>query len=122
MSPRPETPPNPHIAGVPRVKILLISLFACLALAGAVAAAVAAACTIIPATAVRLDATPVPAGGTIRQVRAVGLDHCGGDLKRAPRLTRRARRRHAGPQSWAEEALMVRQRAAHQVVATARGC
>ena len=97
----------------------VLNIFVCLALAGALAAAVAAACSIIPATAVRLDATPVPTGGVIRQVRSVGLDRCGGDLKRAPRLTRRSRRRQLGLRSWAEDGLIVPEQVIHQVIATA---
>jgi hypothetical protein len=111
MSPRPGGPRPP---GFTHAKILT-TLLASLALAGAVAAAAAAAFAIVPVTASRIDAGKLPAS-PVKQVRSVGLDHGGGDLKRAPRLTRRSRRRSAGQlQSWADTGLIVLDRPARQV-------
>jgi hypothetical protein len=82
----------------------LAYLGACLALAGAAAAAAAAAFSIFPATAIRVD-RPVPGQAS---VRSIGLDHGGGDMKRAPRLTRRSRRRQHGQlQAWTDSGMIV---------------
>lgn len=71
---------------------VLVEIGTVLALTGALAAAAAAVFSIIPATSAKVDpALRVPVG-PLRQARAIGLDHAGGDLRRAPRLTRRARR------------------------------
>ncbi len=88
---------------------ILVPVCACLALAGAIAAAAAAACSIFPATAVRVDR---PTAGRIvhgqTSARPVGLDHGGGDIKRAPRLTRRSKRRHHGQlQAWTDVGMIV---------------
>jgi hypothetical protein len=98
---------------------ILTAIFVGLALAGAFAAAVAAVFAIFPATASRLDTGPLP-GGPVKQARSVGLDHYGGDLKRAVRLTRRSRRRLAGPQSWAETGLIGVDRPARQAACRLR--
>lgn len=71
---------------------ILVNLGTLLALSGAIAAAAAAVFSIIPATSVKVDPTMRAPVGPLRQARLVGLDHSGGDLRRAPRLTRRARR------------------------------
>jgi hypothetical protein len=111
MSPRPGGPRPP---GLFHARILT-NLFASLALAGAVAAAVAAAFAIVPVTASRLDRGPLPTT-PVREARVVGLEHGGGDLKRAPRLTSRSRRRGRGQlQSWADAGLIVIDRPARQV-------
>lgn len=71
---------------------VLVEVGTILALTGALAAAAAAVFSIIPATSAKVDpALRVPVG-PLKQARAIGLDYAGGDLRRAPRLTRRARR------------------------------
>lgn len=80
---------------------ILANLGTLLALSGVLAAAAAAVFSIIPATSVKVDpATRAPAG-PLRPARLVGLDHSGGDLRRAPRLTRRAKRLGFG-QPWTD--------------------
>lgn len=86
-------PPCPHDTqpiGSCRQRFL-VSLCCFLALTGALAGAVAAIFSIIPATSIKVDPTMRGPAGPFKQAR-VGLDHTGGDLRRAPRLTRRARR------------------------------
>ena len=81
-----------------------VPLCAYLALAGATAAAAVAAFSLLSATAIRLD-QPVP-GRTV--ARSVGLTHSGGDLGRAPRLTRRSKRRQHGQlQAWSDVGMIV---------------
>jgi hypothetical protein len=48
--------------------------------------------SFIPATSIKVDPAMHAPGGPLRPARAVGLDHTGGDLRRAPRVTRRAMR------------------------------
>src|SRR5260221_11165449 len=68
----------------------LVHICAVLAVAGVIAAAVAAGLSTTPAGVSRLDrAAPVAPAHQTRQGGAVGLDHAGGDLRRAVRVTRR---------------------------------
>lgn len=91
------TPDNPYRTrgarrtGGLREKVL-VNFGTLLALTGALAAAAAAVFSIIPVTSAKVDPAMRAPAGPLRPARAVGLDHCGGDLRRAPRLTRRARR------------------------------
>ncbi|HEX6933413.1 MAG TPA: hypothetical protein VF162_14805 [Streptosporangiaceae bacterium] len=89
--------------------ILLARAGAILALAGVLAAAAAAALSATPSGAHKLDAPgPALSGRRVPQVRAVGLDHAGGDLKRSVRVTRRtSRNRAAQRMSWAGVALII---------------
>ena len=73
-------------------KRLLVHLCCLLALTGALAGAAAAMFSIIPSTSIKVDPTMSGPAGPFKPARLVGLDHTGGDLRRAPRLTRRARR------------------------------
>ncbi len=104
--------PRPGDDGAPGSNLTKIrnSLLAGLALAGVFAAALTAAFAIYPVTASRLAAVPLAAGPVTQGrlvARPVGLEHCGGDLRRAVRLTRRARRRLTGQlQSWADAGLI----------------
>lgn len=110
----PATTHSPRPARSFREKIL-VDLGTILALSGAIAAAAAAVFSIIPATSVKVDpAVRVPAG-PLRQARLVGLDHSGGDLRRAPRLTRRARRLGFG-QPWTDGIAAVPRRATYSVL------
>jgi len=70
----------------------LVNLCCLLVLTGALAGAAAAMFSIIPATSIKVDPTMPGPAGPFKPARLVGLDHTGGDLRRAPRLTRRARR------------------------------
>lgn len=80
---------------------VLVSLGGLLALTGALAAAAAALFSIIPATSIKVDPGMRTPAGPFKPARAVGLDHAGGDLRRAPRLTRRATRLGFG-QPWTD--------------------
>ena len=80
---------------------VLVNLGCFLALAGALAAAAAAVFSIIPATSVKVDPAMHAPAGPLRPARLVGLDHTGGDLRRAVRLTRRATRLGFG-QPWTD--------------------
>ncbi len=88
---------------------LLSHIGAVLALAGVVAATVAAGLSATPAGASKLDrATKAARSSRVPQVRRVGLDHTGGDMKRAVRVTRRASKNRAAQRlSWAGVALIV---------------
>jgi hypothetical protein len=84
-------------------------LGAVLALAGTVAATAATGLTTTPVGAARIErAAPVTPAQPIHQVGAVGLDHAGGDLKRAVRVTRRTScNMSAQSLSWAGVALII---------------
>src|SRR5258706_13112942 len=70
----------------------LVHICAVLAVAGVIAAAVAAGLSTTPAGVSRLDrAAPSTPAHQTRQGGAVGLDHAGGDLRRAGRGARRNR-------------------------------
>ncbi|HUZ52410.1 MAG TPA: hypothetical protein VMU94_07750 [Streptosporangiaceae bacterium] len=95
---------------------------ASLALTGATAATMAAGVSATPAGSAKLPgpAPPRPGPGAataapvqrVHLVRAVGLDHMGGDLKRSVPVTRRSSRsRAAQGQSWAGVALIIPQQA-----------
>jgi hypothetical protein len=87
----PTTTRSAHSRAGCRRKIL-VTFCSFLALTGALAGAVAAMFSIIPATSIKVDPAMRTPAGPLRPARLVGLDHTGGDLRRAPRLTRRARR------------------------------
>jgi hypothetical protein len=82
---------------------------AVLALAGVIAAAAAAGLSATPVGVSRLDrVAPATPAQPIHQVRAIGLDHAGGDLKRAVRVTRRSSGNwSAQGLSWAGVALII---------------
>jgi hypothetical protein len=84
-------------------------LGAVLALAGTVAATAATGLTTTPVGASRIErAAPTTPAEPIHQVGAVGLDHAGGDLKRAVRVTRRTScNMSAQNLSWAGVALII---------------
>lgn len=93
---------------------ILLYLGTILALSGAVAAAVAAVFSIIPATSVKVDPA-IRAPASPWRARLVGLDHTGGDLRRAPRLTRRAVRLGLG-MPWMDGTAGLPKRATYSVV------
>ena|SRR5215813_277552 len=70
---------------------VLVRICAVLAVAGVIAAAVAAGLSTTPAGVSKIDsaAPAIPAHHQTRQGGGVGLDHAGGDLRRAVRVTRR---------------------------------
>ena len=80
-----------------------------LALAGTVAATVAAGLSATPVGISRLDrAAPATPAQPIRHVQAVGLDNAAGDLRRAVRVTRRTSGNlSAQGLSWAGVALII---------------
>ena len=86
-----------------------------LALSGVLAAAAAAVFSIIPATSVKVDPAMRAPAGPLRPARLVGLDHSGGDLRRAPRLTRRATRLGFG-QPWTDGIAGLLRQASYSVV------
>lgn len=94
---------------------ILFNLCCLLALTGAVAGAAAAMFSIIPATSIKVDPAMHGPGGPLRPARLIGLDHTGGDLRRAPRLTRRARRLGSGT-PWTEGSAALPRQAAYSVV------
>ncbi len=87
----------------------LVHICAVLAVAGVIAAAVAAGLSTTPAGVSRLDrAAPSTPAHQTRQGGAVGLDHAGGDLRRAVRVTRRTSGNlSAQGLSWAGVALII---------------
>jgi hypothetical protein len=88
----------------------LVRIGAILAVAGVIAAAVAAGLSATPAGVSRLDraAPALPAHHQTRQGGGVGLDHAGGDLRRAVRVTRRTNGNlSAQGLSWAGVALII---------------
>ncbi len=88
------------------------SLSAGLALVGTAVATAATAFAATPAGAARLDRPSPALPGQPAQVRTVGLDHVGGDLRRSVRVTRRKHRdRTAQRQSWAGYALVITRQA-----------
>ena len=85
----------------------LVGLCASLALAGlltATAAVAAAALSILPASTSGLDhLMPMSGRAPARHEGLIGLNHSGGDLRRAPRLTRYASRIGLGQfRTWAD--------------------
>ncbi|HWF80906.1 MAG TPA: hypothetical protein VN695_09990 [Streptosporangiaceae bacterium] len=74
--------------------------------------------SIIPATSVKVDPAMRTPVGPSRSARPVGLDHAGGDLRRAPRLTRRARRLGFG-QPWTDGIAALPRRATYSVLIAA---
>src|SRR5258708_27262782 len=99
----PDIPINTRTArptGGVREKVL-VNLGSFLALTGSLAAATAAVLSILPATSFKVDPAMGAPGGPLGQTHLVGLDHAGGDLRRAPRLTRRASRLSFG-QPWTD--------------------
>lgn len=94
---------------------ILVEMGTILALSGAIAAAAAAVFSIVPATSVKVDPAMRAPTSPLRQARLVGLDHTGGDLRRAPRLTRRARRLGLG-QPWTDGIAAVPRRATYSVL------
>jgi len=87
----------------------LVHIGAVLAVAGVIAAAVAAGLSATPAGVSKLDRpAPVTPGHQTRQGGGVGLDHAGGDLRRAVRVTRRTSGNlSAQGLSWAGVALII---------------
>ena len=87
----------------------LTHICAVLAVAGVIAAAVAAGLSTTPAGVSRLDrAAPATPAHQTRQAGPVGLDHAGGDLRRAVRVTRRTSGNlSAQGLSWAGVALII---------------
>jgi hypothetical protein len=85
-------------------------------LTGALAGAAAAIFSIIPATSIKVDPTMRGPAGPFKQAR-VGIDHIGGDLRRAPRLTRRARRLGFG-MPWTDGIAGLPRQAAYTVIAS----
>jgi hypothetical protein len=101
----------------------LVGLCASLALAGVVAAAAAvaaAALSILPANASAVkNLMPMPGRGPVRHDGLIGLNHSGGDLRRAVRLTRSARRISRGQfRTWADRDLIMPVQATYQVMPT----
>jgi hypothetical protein len=100
-------------APIPLSTIALIKALAyigaVLALAGVLAAAVAAGLSTTPVGVSRLDrAAPATPGHQTRQAGGVGLDHAAGDLRRAVRVTRRTNGNlSAQALSWAGVALII---------------
>lgn len=94
---------------------ILIELGTLLALSGVAAAAAAAVFSIIPATSVKVDPAMHAPAGPLRPARLVGLDHSGGDLRRAPRLTRRATRLGFG-QPWTDGITGLLRQASYSVI------
>lgn len=94
---------------------ILIELGTFLALSGVLAGAAAAVFSIFPATSVKVDPAMHAPAGPLRPARLVGLDHSGGDLRRAPRLTRRARRLGFG-QPWTDGITGLLRQASYSVV------
>jgi hypothetical protein len=97
---------------------MLVDVGCLLALTGAIAAAVAALFSIIPATSIKVDPTMHTPAGPLRPARLVGLDHAGGDLRRAPRLTRRARRLGFG-QPWTDGMVVLHRQATYSLLVAA---
>jgi len=97
-----------RLSGIAFAKALAY-IGAVLAVAGVIAAAVAAGLSTTPAGVSRLDrAAPVAPPHQTRQAGAVGLDHAGGDLRRAVRVTRRTGGNMAAQGlSWAGVALII---------------
>jgi len=93
----------------------LVNLGTFLALSGAFAAAAAAVFSIIPATSIKVDPALRGPAGPMKPARLVGLDHSGGDLRRAPRLTRRARRLGVG-MPWMDGTAALPRKAAYSVM------
>jgi len=87
----------------------LVHICAVLAVAGVIAAAVAAGLSTTPAGVSRLDrAAPATPAQPIRHVQTVGLDNAGGDLRRAVQVTRRTSGNlSAQGLSWAGVALII---------------
>src|SRR5260221_11309088 len=87
----------------------LVHICAVLAVAGVIAAAVAAGLSTTPAGVSRLDrAAPSTPAHQTRQGGAVGLDHPGGDLRRAVRVTRGTSGNHSPHgRSWAGSARII---------------
>jgi hypothetical protein len=87
----------------------LAHIGAVLALAGVIAAAVAAGLAATPTGVSKLDrAAPVTPAHQTRQAGAIGLDHAAGDLRRAVRVTRRTSGNlSAQALSWAGVALII---------------
>ena len=87
----------------------LVHICAVLAVAGVIAAGVAAGLSTTPVGISRLDrAAPATPAQPIRHVQAVGLDNAAGDLRRAVRVTRRTSGNlSAQGLSWAGVALII---------------
>jgi len=94
---------------------VLVKFGTFLALTGALAAAAAAVFSIIPATSTKVDPAMRAPAGPLRPARAVGLDQCGGDLRRAPRVTRRAIRLCFG-QPWLDGVAALPRQATYRVL------
>lgn len=97
---------------------VLVNLGSLLALTGALAAAAAALFSIIPATSIKVDPDMRTPAGPFKPARLVGLDHAGGDLRRAPRLTRRAARLGFG-QPWTDGIAALPKRATYSLLVAA---
>ena len=121
-SPNPNDPDNPRSSRPSRTSghRFLVSLCASLALAGVVtatAAVAAAALSILPASTSGIDhLMPMSGRAPARHEGLIGLNHSGGDLRRAPRLTRYARRIGLGQfRTWADGELVRPDQAVYRV-------